>query len=148
MSAQSLQSCPTVCNHMDCSSPGSSVHVILQARILKCVATPSSKGSSSPRDWTQVSCIADGFFIVWATRKAFSVSLYICMLSHFFLLGPGAHKILLVSSKSLFPQPCVISGGSMVGLKVTSSTRAYSIPRSAAPRAPDPVAGHCLPVPP
>ena len=57
-----------------------------------------------------------------------------------FLLGPGAHKILFVPSKSLFPQSCVIFGGSMVGLMVTSSQRAYGIPRSAAPRAP--AAGH------
>ena len=53
-----------------------------------------------------------------------------------FLLGPGAHKILFVPSKSLFPQSCVSSGGSMVGLMATSTKRAYAIPRSAAPRAP------------
>ena len=51
------------------------------------------------------------------------------------------------ASKSLFPQPCVSSGGSMVGLMVTSSKRAYARPRSAAPRAPAPVAGHCWPIP-
>ena len=55
-----------------------------------------------------------------------------------FLLGPGAHKLLFVPSKRLFLQSCVCSGGSMVGLVVTSSKRAYTIPRSAAPRAPDP----------
>ena len=60
-----------------------------------------------------------------------------------FLLGPGEHKILFVPSKSLFPQPCVSSGSSMAGLMATSSKRAYAIPRSAAPRAPVPVAGHC-----
>ena len=43
---------------------------ILQARILEWVAMPSSRGSSQPRDWTQVSCIAGGFFTVWATREA------------------------------------------------------------------------------
>ena len=42
--AQSLQSCPTLCDLMDCSPPGSSVHGILQARILECVAMPSSRG--------------------------------------------------------------------------------------------------------
>ena len=62
--------------------------------------------------------------------------------SHSFLLGPGVHNILFVPSKSLFPQFYVSSGGSMVGLIVTSSNRAYAIPRSAAPRAPAPVAGH------
>ena len=62
-----------------------------------------------------------------------------------FLLGPGAHKVLFVPSKSLFPQCCVSSSSSMVGLMVTSSKRAYAISRSAAPRAPG--AGHCWPVP-
>ena len=60
-----------------------------------------------------------------------------------FLLDPGAHKILFVPSKSLFPQSCVSSGGSMMGLMVASSKRAYAIPRSAAPRAPAPAADHC-----
>ena len=60
-----------------------------------------------------------------------------------FLLGPGAHKVLFVPSKSLFPQSCVSSGGSMVGLMVIPSKRAYAIPRSAAPRTPAPVTGHC-----
>ena len=50
-----------------------------------------------------------------------------------FLLGPGAHKVLFVPFKSLFPQSCVSSGGSMVGLMVTSSKRAYDISRSAHP---------------
>ena len=62
-----------------------------------------------------------------------------------FLLGPGVHKVLFVPSKSLFPQSCVSSGGSMVGLIVTSSKRAYAIPRSASPRAPDPAADYCCP---
>ena len=48
------------------------------------------------------------------------------------LLSPGAHKVLFVPSKSLFPQSCVSSGSSMVGLMVTSFKRAYAIPKSAA----------------
>ena len=61
-----------------------------------------------------------------------------------FILGPGAQKVLFVSSKSLFPQSCVSSGGSMVGLMATSSKRAYAITRrSAVPRTPAPAAGHC-----
>ena len=59
------------------------------------------------------------------------------------LLGPSVHKVLVVPSKSLFPQSCVSSGGSIVGLMATSSKRAYAIPRSTASRAPAPVAGHC-----
>ena len=63
-------SCPTLCNLMDCSPPGSSVHGILQARVLEWVAIPSSRGSSRPRNRTLVSLIADRFFTVWATREA------------------------------------------------------------------------------
>ena len=55
---------------MDCSLSDSSVHEILQARILEWVAIPFSKGSSWPRDQTQISCIAGRFFTSWATREA------------------------------------------------------------------------------
>ena len=55
---------------MDYSPPGSSVHGILQARILERVAMPSSSGSSQPSDGTQVSCIAGIFFTYWATGEA------------------------------------------------------------------------------
>ena len=54
----------------DCSPPASSVHGILQARILKWLAIPFSRGSSWPRDWTQVSSIAGRFCTSWATREA------------------------------------------------------------------------------
>ena len=65
--AKSPQSCPTMCNPMICSPPGSSVHSILQARILELVVISFSRGSSRPRNQTQVSrvsCIAGGFFTV------------------------------------------------------------------------------------
>ena len=55
---------------MDCSLPGSSVHEILQARTLEWVATSFSRGSSRPRNQTQVSCIAGMFFTNWALREA------------------------------------------------------------------------------
>ena len=64
------QSCPTLCNPMDCSPKGSSVHRILQATILEWVDMPSSRGSSWPRDRTQVSSMADRLFTIWATREA------------------------------------------------------------------------------
>ena len=116
------QSCPTFCNPMDCSPPGSSVHgdspgkhtgvdchVLLQGifatqgsnpglphcrrilchlshqespRILKWVAYPFSRGSSWPRNWTGVSCIAGRFFTSWADRESrmlFSLSPHIQM---------------------------------------------------------------------
>ena len=65
--AKLLQSCPTHCEPIDCSPPGSSVHGILQARILRWVATPSSRGSSQPRDQTlvsYVSCTGRWFFLL------------------------------------------------------------------------------------
>ena len=59
-----------ISNPLFCSPPDSSVHGILQARILEGVAISFSKGSLQPRDQTQVSCIAGGFFTIWATREA------------------------------------------------------------------------------
>ena len=64
------QSCRTLWDPMDCSPPGSSSMWILQARILERVAMSSSRGSSQPRDQSQVSCIAGRFFTFWATREA------------------------------------------------------------------------------
>ena len=66
-------SCWVVSNsshRMDYSPPGSSVHGILQVRILEWVVIPFSKGSSWPRDQIQVSYITSIFFIVWASREA------------------------------------------------------------------------------
>ena len=54
----------SLCNPMDCSPPGSSVHGIFQARILEWVAISSSRGSSQPRDQTQVSRMVGRFFTV------------------------------------------------------------------------------------
>ena len=62
------KSFPTLCDPMDRSPPGSSVHEISQAWILEQVAMPSSGRCSQPRDQTQVFCIAGRFFTVWATR--------------------------------------------------------------------------------
>ena len=61
--------------------PGSSVHGILQAKIVEWIAYPFSRGSSQPRDRTQVSCIAGGFFTVWTTREA-SLYIYIYTQTH------------------------------------------------------------------
>ena len=59
---EAAQLCPTLCDPMDCSPPGSSVHGILQARILEWVTIPFSRGSSWPRYRTWVSYIAGRFF--------------------------------------------------------------------------------------
>ena len=64
------QSCPTLCNPMDCRLPRSSLHGISQARILEWVAISFSRLSSQPRDRSWVSCISGRFFTIWATREA------------------------------------------------------------------------------
>ena len=64
------QSCPTLWDRRDYT-----VHGILQARILERVAFPFSRGSSQPRDQTQVSCITGRFFTSWATREALCIKL-------------------------------------------------------------------------
>ena len=97
------QSCPTLCDPMDCSPPpGSSVHGILQARILGWVAIPFSRGSSQPRDWTWVSCIAGRFFTIWATREAQSQSILL-----FNLALPQACEILVPQSRTE-PTPWIV----------------------------------------
>ena len=55
---KSLQSCPTLCDPIDCSPPSFSVHGILQVRTLEWAAMPSFRGSSWPRDWIWVSCVS------------------------------------------------------------------------------------------
>ena len=64
------QSCLTLCDPMDCSLLGCSIHRIFQARVLERVAISFSRGSSWPMDQTQVFHIAGGFFTIWATREA------------------------------------------------------------------------------
>ena len=64
-----VKSCPTLCDPMDCSLPGSSVHGIFQAIVLEWIAISFSRGSSWPRDQTWVSRIVDRHFTVWATRE-------------------------------------------------------------------------------
>ena len=68
MRALSLQLCLTLCNHMDCSPPGSSVRGIPQARILEWVAISFSMGSPQPKDRIHVFCLAGGFFTAKANK--------------------------------------------------------------------------------
>ena len=69
--AKLLQSCPTLCDPVSCSPPGSSVRPgILQARILEWLAMPSSRGSSQPRDWTQsLLSLAFAGSATWEARR-------------------------------------------------------------------------------
>ena len=64
------QLCPTLCDPMDCSLPGSFIHRIFQARVLEWAAISFSRGSSRPRDQTRVSRNAGRRFTIWATREA------------------------------------------------------------------------------
>ena len=85
MHAQSRQSCPTLCDSMNHSLSGSSVHDILQARIVEWVAMPSSGDLPNPRDQTRVSsisCIAVRFFTAEPLRKPVTEKysmVYICV---------------------------------------------------------------------
>ena len=91
------QLCWTLWN---CSPPGSSVHGILQARILEWVAIPFSRGSLKSRDWTWLFCIAGRFFIVWATREI------------------GWQKLPLCSTKLfLSPKVCTMQRFPLVAMK-------------------------------
>ena len=81
------QSCPTLCDPMDCSSPGSSVHGILQATILEWGAISFSRRSSRSRDRTQVSCIAGRRFNLWPTKSC-SQCVYI-LLFYFQAVAPA-----------------------------------------------------------
>ena len=71
-------SCVWLCVPVDCSPPGSFVHGILQARRLEWVAMSSSRGSSPPRDWTQVSCVlcVAGRFFATRPPKEAQVTVY------------------------------------------------------------------------
>ena len=68
------QSCPTLCDPVDCSLQGFSIHGIIQAKILEWVAISFSRGSSRPRDQTWVSSVAGKCFNLWATREARVIS--------------------------------------------------------------------------
>ena len=108
-----LQSCLTLCNFMDYSLPGSSVHGILQARILEWVVMPSFRESSRPRDWIHVSCVScteDKFFTTEPSGKS-SINLHAWFLSqcHIFLI-----TIVL---------QCSLKLGSMISLDLYFCTR-------------------------
>ena len=73
----------TLCDPMDCSLPGSSVHGIFQARVLEWVAISFSRGPSQPKDRTWISCIADRCFTIWSPyiyiHSHIYTHTYVCM---------------------------------------------------------------------
>ena len=85
------QSRPTLCDPIDCSLPGSSIHGIFQARILEWVAISFSRRSSWPRGWTWVSRIVGRHFTVWATREVTTLSCKSKVTSLLYLRSTG-HK--------------------------------------------------------
>ena len=98
------QSCLTLCNPMNCSLPDSSVHGILQARILKWVALPFARGSSQPRNWTRgflhwrqilYSLSHQGSWPLVISRKTHSI--YLWGLHSFFL---GAEQSIEIQNSS------------------------------------------------
>ena len=105
-----LQLCPTLCDSVDCSLLGSSVHRIFQTRKLENIATSYTKGFSWPRDWTQISWV---FFIIGGFLTAEPLenpNLYqfssVQSLSHVWLFvtpGTAAHQasLSITNSQSL-----------------------------------------------
>ena len=106
------QLCPTLCNPMDCSLPGSSVHGISQARILEWVAISSSRGSSWPRDRAHVpyaSCLASGFFTASTTWEALFLAWCLsCLLDCSFRRARTISDLCCVGS--VLSAPCTVPG--------------------------------------
>ena len=135
MKSESLvaQLWPTLCDPIDCSLRGFSVHGIFQARVLEWVAISFSRGSSRPRDWNPVSHTAGGHFILWATREAlrclylsfsplvFASLLFtaICKDSHFAFLHFFSMGMVLI------PVSCTMLRTSVYSSSGTLSIRSY-----------------------
>ena len=110
-------SCPLLCDPRDYSPPGSSVHGVLQARLLEWIAISFSRGSSRPSDGSRVSCTAGGFFTLWATRRG-------CIRSWLQQVGSFAEvRGLLSSCGAQSPEP----RGSVVGARGLSCAMACGI---------------------
>ena len=103
---------------MDCSLSGSSVHGIFQARVLEWIAISFSRGSSWPRNWTQVSRIAGRHFTIWATREAHNRKAYAPLILHLLLVELSYRGLNTKTEKAMAPH---------------SSTLAWKIPRMEEP---------------
>ena len=100
--AKSLQLYLTLCDPMDCSPPGSSVHGISQARILECVGISSSRGSSRPRDETQSLTspeLSGEFFITKATwgEKVYRTPIRLCVVDRLWSPWLPPHCVTLMN---------------------------------------------------
>ena len=112
MTAKLFQSCPSLCDTMDCSPQGSSVHGILQARILEWVAMPSSRGSSLPRHWTRLLCAlhwqAGSLPLVPPGKPESRYHFCLIHLSES-LAQTFTHKYLVINKKSFSTDRCQLS---------------------------------------
>ena len=120
----------------DCSPPGSSVRGIFQARILKWVAIPFSRGSSWSRDWTLVSCTTRRFFTIWATREAFTwVCVCVCVYIHTYLsfLGNSGVKNLPDNAGGIWVQSLVWEVPLEEEMVTHSGILAWKIPQTEEP---------------
>ena len=122
----------SLCNPMDCSLPGSSVHGNLQARILEWVAISFSKGSSQPWDQMQIPCITGGFLNIWATKEAQESPRILEWVAYLFSRGssdpgikPGSPAL-----QWIYWSTCMLSCFSHVWLSVTLWTIACQVPLS------------------
>ena len=100
------QLCLTLCDPMDCRLSGSSVHEILQARILEWVAIPFSSRCSWPRDWIWISFIVGKFFTIWATKEGQGYITYIQKWKKKKILQKAASKTGPMDSTCLFSRLC------------------------------------------
>ena len=125
LSAKSLQLCPTLCHPIDYSPPGSSVHGILQARILEWFAMPSSRGSSWPRDRTRVSwvsCIGRWVLYRWTTWGVHQSGSSSNLVQEFI-----EFNLYFLSTPS-FPSQRLVGGTEISNLLITWSLRWQTLP--------------------
>ena len=115
------QSCPTLCDPMDCRLPGSSVHGDSPGKNTGVVAMPFSRGSSQPGDRTQVSCIVGGFFTIWATREAKKVM----------TCSKKVNLVLVAQSCPTLCHPvnCNPPGSSVYGILSVHAVGSHSLPQ-------------------
>ena len=126
------QLCLTLCDPMDCSPPGSSAHGISQARILEWVAMSFSRGSSHPRDQTNISCIAGRLFITGPPGKHLININFATYYDDFFFIFFLQASLIVVWIINSFAWMCayVLSWFSRVQLFATPWTVARQAPLS------------------
>ena len=131
MKVKVAQSCPTLCDPLNYTIPGSFVHGILQARILEWIAVPFFREFSQPRDQTQVSLIAGGFFIIWATSEALYMCVYVCVCVCVCVTWKKVKLLLAQSCLTLWdPMNCSSPGSSVHGISQARILEWIAIPFS------------------